>query len=377
LTWYRLLAFVPKPMKIKGLYRMPGSRFYWYRWSQGGKRIAVSLKTDDLATALRAIERIKDGEWIARWERAEAVATPAIKVVEDYLKKAQERAKKPMRRRTAGKKKAVLLKFLKDTGVSSTWQINQGNIEGWLEGLKEDGASSDTIHTYARDLHTFAAYLVERKLAAADLANFDIPERGATGRKNWVKTEEVNRIISQSRDRDLTFALYCGFHAGLRRSEIDNARVHWFDLEAGLLHVENEPDAGFKLKDRENRTIKLTRHFREFLRGYLTGGPQDFAMRPRKAAGKNDYRYDFSTAWESHMKRCGVRCTIHDARRSFASNLVSAGQSIYIVAKWLGDGVQVVERSYGHLAPSAGDVDVLSSIPSAAISPSIFSATRG
>ena len=179
--------------------------------------------------------------------------------------------------------------------------------------LRESGASPDTIHTYARDLLTFAAYLVAEKLAVSDLANFDIPERGATGRKNWIKSEEMNKIISRSTDSDLTFALYCGFHAGLRKSEIDNARVHWFDLDSRLLHVQNEPDVGFKLKDRENRTIKLTQGFTEFLKGYLMGGPKDFALRPQKAPGKNDYRYYFSTPWESHMKRCGVKCTIHDA----------------------------------------------------------------
>jgi hypothetical protein len=60
------------------------------------------------------------------------------------------------------------------------------------------------------------------------------------------------------------------------------------------------------------------------------------------------------------MGRCGVRCSIHNMRRSFASNLVSAGESIiYIVAKRLGDGVEVVEQSYGHLAPSAGNINRL------------------
>jgi hypothetical protein len=44
-------------------------------------------------------------------------------------------------------------------------------------------------------------------------------------------------------------------------------------------------------------------------------------------------------------------------RRSFASNLASAGVSIYKVAQWLGDGVEVVERSYGHLAPADQDVN--------------------
>jgi hypothetical protein len=46
-------------------------------------------------------------------------------------------------------------------------------------------------------------------------------------------------------------------------------------------------------------------------------------------------------------------------RRSFASNLVSGGESIYIVAKWLGDRVDVVEKSYGHLSPAAGNINRL------------------
>ena len=128
--------------------------------------------------------------------KGERPPNAATKVVEKYLEMARKRKERPMRPRTAEKKKAVLLKFLKDTGVESTWDLDRGKIEGWLEGIEEGGASPDTIHTYARDLHTFAAYLVAEKLAVSDLANFGIPERGAIGRKNWVKLEEVNRIIS-------------------------------------------------------------------------------------------------------------------------------------------------------------------------------------
>jgi integrase len=85
----------------------------------------------------------------------------------------------------------------------------------------------------------------------------------------------------------------------------------------------------------------------------------EYAIRPAKLKGAWHYRYDFSRAFKSHMKRCGVTCNVHDMRRSFASNLVSEGESVYIVAKWLGDGVQVVERSYGHLSPSAGNINRL------------------
>ena len=49
--------------------------------------------------------------------------------------------------------------------------------------------------------------------------------------------------------------------------------------------------------------------------------------------------------------------TFHDARRTFASLLVSSGVSLYKVARWLGDGVRVVEKHYGHLQPDNGDIE--------------------
>jgi integrase len=342
-------------MKIKGLYHMPGSKFLWYRWTgRDGKRRAVSLKTDDLPTALQAVKRIQAGEWIARWEKGEAPETTATKLVEDYLKMAQKRAKKPMRPITAARQKAVLLKFLADRKIKSAQDINLPRIEAWLESA---GKSADTRHTYARILHTFVQYLVREKLIPA--IDFDIPERARTGRKNWLPLEEVNRVIANSKDPDLTFILLCGFDAGLRKSEIINARVNWFDLDAGLLHAQNEVASGYELKDGDNRTIPLTERFKKFLTSYLAGrDPSSYVLKPDKTKGKSDYRYNFRRAWMTHMKRCGVKCTIHDSRRSFASNRVSKGRSIYKVAKWLGDGVVVVEKSYGHLAPADTDIDI-------------------
>jgi integrase len=118
---------------------------------------------------------------------------------------------------------------------------------------------------------------------------------------------------------------------------------------------------GFILKDRENRVIPLSKDFKEFLAGFLRERDGDsYILRPGQERGASEYRYDFKRAIGSHFKRCGVECSIHDMRRSFASNLVSRGVSIYKVARWLGDGVPVVEKSYGHLAPADRDIDALS-----------------
>ena len=43
--------------------------------------------------------------------------------------------------------------------------------------------------------------------------------------------------------------------------------------------------------------------------------------------------------------------TPHVARHTFASILAQKGESIYKIAKWLGDTTEVTEKHYAHLAP--------------------------
>jgi integrase len=215
---------------------------------------------------------------------------------------------------------------------------------------------------YASYVKTFTRWLHSHgKLKADPLATYDLPAEKAQGRKNWVKKDVVKRIIESGDDDDLKFILYAGFHAGLRRGEISMAKVGWFDVSAGLIHAQNMPEEGWTIKDRDNRTIDMTDEFRAFLTGYLEGrDPGEFVLHPHKTQrGEWKYRYDFRRLAETHFRKVEVECSIHDMRRSFASNLVSAGVSIYTVSKWLGDRVDVVERHYGYLAPGTGEINKL------------------
>src|SRR6516165_1349355 len=133
-------------MKIKGIYHMPGSKFYWYRWTQDGKRFAVSLKTDDLSEAIKKVEEVQAGALIARWERGYKVATPLSQVVEKYLNQAQKRRKKPMRPATAKRVKNALLQFTQ--GISDVREITHSSISDWIDGLEKAGRSDDTLYTY-------------------------------------------------------------------------------------------------------------------------------------------------------------------------------------------------------------------------------------
>ena len=106
--------------------------------------------------------------------------------------------------------------------------------------------------------------------------------------------------------------------------------------------------------------IPVTKRFAEFLRTYLSGRESDqYVLAPEKTnKGSAKYRYDTSKRVRSHFVRCKVTSSLHDMRRSFAPNRASDGISIYKIAGWLGDGIEVVQRSYGHLAAQDAEIDI-------------------
>jgi integrase len=331
----------------------------------------VSLGTDDESTAVQRAQATLGGNLIV------AKADEIDREVDEYLIDAQEREGNPMSPDSAKTARYVLKSFVKESKVRCPSEISEQKLVLWIRGLRAGGKSQQTLRMYAAYVKTFTRALhASGKLRFDPLAKYNLPAEKATGRRNWIRKHVVRQIIGAVKPKvgphskpagiekakreaeDLKFILYSGFHAGLRRKEISMAKVFWFDLDHGLIHAQNMPDEEFTLKDRDNRTIDMTDEFKVFLAEYLKARkPEDFVLRPQKSKGTWKYRYDFSRMVEGHFRNVGVKCSLHDMRRSFASNLVSSGVSIYTVAKWLGDRVDVVEKSYGYLAPNTGEIN--------------------
>ena len=367
-------------VRVKGVYKQRGSRFYWFRHAINGNRLAVSLKTDDLGEALKRAEVIKAtglvgtvptdievSDSFRRRLEGEIDKTPAILEVERYEAESQNRERNPVNKFVARDRTTVLKKFLSDTNISHPVQLNGQKILRWIRDLRANGKSTETIRTYLATLKGFIAFEIKPRgvLRYNPLDGVDLPTFKPKGRKTFAPKAVANKLIKECSDPAKKFLLFCGFHAGMRFKEIDYATVKWFDLGArgtGLIHIQNMPEKNFYIKDQEDRTVPMSDEFKSFLTDFLQGRePEEFVLKPAiLAAKKHRYRYDFSRTLNTYFEEKGVKCTIHDMRRSFASNLVSSGKSIYVVAKWLGDGVQVTERSYGHLAPGDTDINLLS-----------------
>jgi site-specific recombinase XerC len=284
------------------------------------------------------------------------VARPIDDLIDQYLDDAKNRTKKAMRPGTAKNIKQTLKLFCKESGIHHRQELSAAKMAEWIKAKKRAGRSTETLRSYSRDLRAWLRWLIDSGVLAENTPMLEMPDAPPVGRKNWLAQSKVDEIIEKAADdKDLLFALHCAFNAGLRRAEISEARVEWFNLTNGLLDISS--NAAFVTKDRDARTIPLKKSFREFLETYLADRSTGYVLAPDKKKGAGKYRYDMNRRLRTHFKNCGVRCSWHDMRRSFASNLVSKGESIYIVASWLGDLVAVAEKSYAHLLPAAGNID--------------------
>ena len=327
-----------------GLYRR--GYVWWIRFSHNGQQLRLSTEETDEAKAIVKARELKASTPI--------LDKRGVKVlVEHYLtdRKADDISPKYLTFTI----EPIMNRFAEVFAGRSVFAITGPMIQKHLDGLD---VAVNTREAYRFQYEKFYAWLIDQKRARHNPARdvrFKIEARST--RKNWVRLAQLNEIIDNCSDLELKYILFCGFHAGLRKEEVIMSRPEWFDFETGeygVMHVTFAPD--WQPKDSTERTVPLSPEFRKFLdEQYYSPGP--YMIAPKKMKGEAErYRHDFRTKFETFVAKQKVDFTFHDTRRSFASNLVSAGVSIYKVAKWLGDDVEVVQRTYGHLDPSDSDL---------------------
>ena len=256
-------------------------------------------------------------------------------------------------RNTLSSRRYVLRSFVAHCGAATPRGITVAMVRAF-----HDAHAAHHAHTaaaYVNLIRWWLDWLIENGRLMRNVAKeFKLPKLTPRKRRQFMTAAQVRTLLDACMDADLKFAIFCGAHAGLRKGEVIEARAAWFDLDAKLLHVQTTET--FTPKDRDNRTVPLTDEFCAFLAERGIGG--GFVFRPQGAHGKSKYRADFQKSFNALLERCGLgEFTFHDLRRTFASLLVSRGVSIYKVSKWLGDEVQVVEGTYGHLIPQDDEVN--------------------
>ena len=330
-----------------------------------------SLETTDEGEAIRQILDYRANPALhsaGQWEME----------LDNYI--AEKRAAKRLSRFYASSRRAVLMAFAVEYGISSPTEVSPELAQRWYDKLKLKNAN--TAKHYIVHLRVFLEFLVERRKilrvnAARDVRMVRVKQKAKT---DFVASRGVTRILAFARlqtrkakekggvdrlerAREMELMVHLGFDAACRKNEIIEARPGWFSsLGRGSIHICDT--VTFTPKDSENRTIPLTSRFKRFLkREFPRGLPSPFVVQPENTHGKSLYRYEPKKAFAGFFTAANIRSVkgrlpnIHMMRHSFASNRLIAGVSLYRVAKWLGDDQDTVQRHYGHLLPHDAEID--------------------
>ena len=300
--------------------------------------------------------------------------------VERYIASKDETSK-----HTAATKKwakRALFQFAAYILNKSAKSVKAEDISGFYAALrkrkKPNGKffSENAARSYLRAVRGFMSWTVSSKLRFDNPAKEVRLGRPTQASRTRFATREQRAAIMAAADNDSTrFILYCTFWAGMRFDEIVEAKPDWFNLEANYIYVhehwtryEDGRENHFVPKNKKNRYIPLSPDFKAFLTGYKLRGP--YMLEPTVEHGKAEYRYDFRAPWfkvraaaaaniNATLEKQGKEPTAnfdwltpHVARHTFASLLAQKGVSIYKIAEWIGDTIEVTTQHYAHLAPT-------------------------
>jgi integrase len=319
---------------------------YWLNFQRNGKRLFVSLETSEFAEAIKRGQEIRVNPQISN-------ADSFSLEIDAFL--AYKRRKNQFTVSSAHGRRYILLAFARHILKLSPANVTPKDVKDYYETML-DAHGATTANSYAMILRSFFNWCVgvRRIIRLNPTSQLELARTYGTKAQRFCTCLEREKLINECRRDDLRFVLFCGFHAGLRKNEIIEARPFWFDLDGGLLHLRKTTTMHFK--DREERTVPLTSSFIEFLRSY--GLREPFMLAPKVVHGKNRYRYDFSRPFREHVTEQGLPwVTPHTMRRTFASLLASAGVSLYKISRWLGDDPRVVDRRYANLIPNDPDIE--------------------
>jgi integrase len=181
----------------------------------------------------------------------------------------------------------------------------------------------------------------------------DNPVRGVErypeqNRDTWLRAPELLRLESalrEYRDQEAADAIRLLLVTGSRSSEVLQAEWPHFDLDRG---VWTKPSHHTKQKKMEH--VPLSRSALRILADLHENRRHPIYLFP----GKHGARTTLRNAWRQVCRHAGlIEVHIHDLRHTFASHLVTRGESLHKVGKLLGHTSPSTTARYAHLDDGA------------------------
>ena len=165
-------------------------------------------------------------------------------------------------------------------------------------------------------------------------------------RASYLTLAECKRLLNAA-DPDFRLLVRAGLETGARYSHLARLRVSDFNPDSGTLHVRPQSQPG---KQGKGFHIVLTEDGQEFFAQLVAGRAGSEPLLGREWKSSEQQR-----PMRAACERAKIDPPVgfHQLRHTWASHAVMGGMPLPVVAKNLGHvDTRMVERHYGHLAPS-------------------------
>ena len=247
-----------------------------------------------------------------------------------------------------------ILPYFKEKPVN---QITAIDVRAWQNEQISKGYSDAYLDRMQNMLTTIFNYAVNYY----NLPTNPCSKAGHMGKRTrsqafWTKTE-FNRVLSRITNIPARTALLLLFYSGMRFGELLALTLHDFDFEANTISItkslQHRAKAGDLITppktDNGIRCLSMPVSIMQVVKEYID---RIYGI------SNNDRVFIFTKSLISGNITRGAaaagvqRIRIHDLRHSHVSLLIDMGFSPHLIAERIGDTVQMVNNTYGHLYPT-------------------------
>ncbi|MBN2209555.1 MAG: site-specific integrase [Candidatus Coatesbacteria bacterium] len=302
----------------RGLFKQPRSPFWWISYSLNGQRVRESTKTESKKLALQILSerraQIAKGEFLGTREPGNMTISQLL--YDKYLPWSQSaKALKTHRRDTS-----LAANLCEELGNRRAADVTLEDLEIYRQKRRDAGAKPASCNREVGMLrHAFNKAIqwgLLKDNPAARVKSFK-----EKSRIRFLGRDEQSKLLQACRqsEQPLLFPLVSlALLTGLRAGELYNLEWRDIDIARGSLAVRGG-------KGDKDRTVPLNRQAIAVLESMDRKADRVFSIASVKRS--------FGTA----LRRAGIKgFRFHDLRRTFATNLASAGVDLTTIKRILG-----------------------------------------
>lgn len=285
---------------------------------------------------------------------AERTAPLVSDLAADYIKSAEKRKRESSVRQERQMLKNIILPEL---GALRVHAVTRRDIEKLHASLRSTPFHANRVRSLLSAMYTMA---IEDKLCESNpvkgVKKYDEPKR-----ENWLSIEQLRDLsaaLDAYADQEAASAIRLLILTGSREMEVLSAEWKDFDLKRGTW---TKPSHHTKQKRTEH--VPLHRDALKVLLMMQKDSSSEYVF--PGAAGS--HRVTLRRPWKQVCRAAGLceaqpyldkrgiqrskfkpLVRLHDLRHTFASHLVSSGQSLYLVGKLLGHTSASTTQRYAH-----------------------------